>query len=120
MQKNLVGFINSLHKDSPNAWVTNLFISCGDIGPGFYIEHGFSTIIYAKSIGSNFHVNQNVTIGTGRGGNPTIGNNVRIGANSVIIGNISVADNVKVGAGAVLNFEVPAGSTVVSQKARVL
>jgi acetyltransferase-like isoleucine patch superfamily enzyme len=101
-------------------FVSNLYLSCEDIGPGFYIEHGFSSIVYAKKIGSNFWLNQNVTIGTGRGGNPTIGDDVRVGANSVIIGGFTVNDKVKVGAGTVLNFEVPAGSTVVSQKPRVI
>ncbi|WOD06203.1 hypothetical protein [Marinomonas sp. GJ51-6] len=117
---NILGGIIKIHGGSSNVWVTNLFLSCSDIGPGLYIEHGFSTIVFAKSIGKNFYINQNVTIGTGRGGNPTIGDNVRVGANSVIIGNIFVADDVKVGAGAVLNFEVPKGSTVISQKCRVI
>ncbi len=112
--------IIQIHGNSPSAWVSNLYLSCQDIGPGLYIEHGFSTIIFAKSIGRNFYVNQNVTIGTGKGGNPTICDNVRVGANSIIIGDILVPNGVKVGAGAVLNFEVPENSTVVSQRARVI
>ncbi|HCG6647462.1 TPA: hypothetical protein NJ228_002424 [Vibrio parahaemolyticus] len=117
---NIVHRLMNIHSNQENVWVNNLYISCENIGPGLYIEHGFSTIIFAKSIGENFYVNQNVTIGTGKGGNPTIGNNVRCGANSVVIGDIFVADNVKIGAGAVLNFEVPADSTVVPQKVRVI
>lgn len=119
-EKNLVNELIKITGNGPNVYVTNLYISCQDIGSGFYIEHGFSSIIYAKKIGKNFWVNQNVTIGTGKGGNPSIGDEVRVGANSVIIGNINVSDNVRLGAGAVLNFEVPAGSTVVNQKCRVI
>ena len=120
IDNDIVAKITKLHKGAEHAWVKSLFISCGDIGPGFYIEHGFSTIIFAKSIGKNFHVNQNVTIGTGKGGHPTIADSVKVGANGVIIGDIYVPNGVTIGAGAVLNFDVPPGSTVVSQKARVL
>ncbi|MCK5536712.1 MAG: hypothetical protein KAI79_07785, partial [Bacteroidales bacterium] len=77
--KNSSDLIHKFNKSAGNGnylYVTNLYISCQDIGAGFYIEHGFSTIIFAKKIGKNFRVNQNVTIGTGKGGNPSIGDNV--------------------------------------------
>ena len=38
----------------------------GGIGGGMCIFHGYSTIVYAKSIGKNFTVYQNVTIGRGK------------------------------------------------------
>ena len=101
-------------------YVSNLFISCDEIGPGFYIEHGFSTVIYAKEIGKNFWVNQNVTIGSGKGGCPVIGDDVSVSAHGLVFGGINVASGVTVGAGAILNFEVPEGSTVVMQKSRVI
>ena len=117
------GLLNKLVQIVGNhAWlyVGNLFISCDEIGPGFYIEHGFSTVIYAKTIGENFWVNQNVTIGSGNGGNPIIGDDVSVRAHGLVFGGISIANGVTVGAGAVLNFEVPEGSTVVMQKPRVI
>ncbi|TLM80008.1 hypothetical protein ACONUD_01145 [Microbulbifer harenosus] len=116
----LLSRFRSVVGSSPWMFVTNLFVSCDNVGPGFYIEHGFSTVIFAKSIGKNFWVNQNVTIGSGKGGNPTILDNVSVRANSVVIGNITVANGVVVGAGAILNFDVPEGSKVVMQKPRVL
>jgi len=67
---NVITKILTIHGHSPSAWVSNLYLSCEDIGPGLYIEHGFSTIVFAKTIGKNFHINQNVTIGSGKGGNP--------------------------------------------------
>ncbi|MEL0649169.1 WcbI family polysaccharide biosynthesis putative acetyltransferase [Pseudoalteromonas agarivorans] len=120
LDTNILHEVVKLAGNTPTLFVSNLYLSCKDIGPGLYIEHGFSTIVFAKSIGKNFWVNQSVTIGTGKDGYPTIGDDVRIGANSVVIGGFKVNDRVKVGAGAVLNFEVPVGSTVVAQKPRVL
>lgn len=46
---------------------------------------------------------QGVTIGSVRGkGAPSIGNNVVISANSLILGNINIGDNVMIGAGSVV------------------
>ncbi len=101
-------------------FVNNLYISCASIGPGLYIEHGFSSVIYANSIGRNFHVNQMVTIGQNRGGIPTIGDNVSVYSHAVVMGPISVGNHVKVGAGAVLFESVGPNVTVVSQKPRYI
>lgn len=117
------GVVNGLSKIIDGKqwlYVTNLYIQSHDIGPGFYIEHGFSTIILAKKIGKNFWVNQNVTIGNGPQGSPVIGDNVSVRANAVVFGGFPVANNVVVGAGAVLNKAVPEGSVVVSQPCRIL
>ena len=57
------------------------------IGPGFYLEHSFSTIISARSIGKNCQINQQVTIGHTEKGSPTIGDNVRIFAGAIVFGN---------------------------------
>ena len=46
-----------------------------------------------------------------------IGDNVYIGANSVIIGEIHIGNNVKIGAGAVVVDDVPDDSVVVGPKA---
>jgi serine O-acetyltransferase len=43
--------------------MNTLFIYTKDIGPGLYIQHGFATIISAKSIGKDCWINQQVTIG---------------------------------------------------------
>ena len=68
-------------------------------------------------IGKNVQICSNVVIGTRGGGSPVIGNNVYIGANSVIIGEIHIGNNVKIGAGAVVVDDVPDGSVVVGPKA---
>jgi serine O-acetyltransferase len=101
-------------------FVNNLYISCPEIGPGFYIEHGFSTIIYARKIGENFRVNQNVTIGTNHGGNPVIKDNVSIYTGAIVLGSIVVSNNVKIGAGAVVISDIPENATVVPAKSRII
>lgn len=101
-------------------FVSNLYLSCPEIGSGLYVEHGFSSVMYAKKIGENFRVNQNVTVGSNKGGMPSIGNDVSIYTHAVVVGPVCIGDNVKIGAGAVVVDDIPSHSTVVPQKPRVL
>lgn len=94
-----------------------LEINTLQIGGGIYIQHGTSTIITARSIGNNFWVNQNVTVGYRGDGCPLIGNNVRIGTGAVVLGPITIGDNVNIGAGAIVMKDVPSNTTVVSPHA---
>lgn len=80
------------------------------IGTGFQVWHGSGLIINHQSIiGNNVLLRHCTTIGNkGKGtGVPIIGNNVEIGANSVIIGEISIGDNVIIGAGSVVTKSIP-------------
>lgn len=98
-----------------------LVIDCPNIGPGFFIQHGFATIIKARRIGSNFWVNQQVTVGyAGKDRFPTIGNNVRIAAGAKVLGEVNVGDNVTVGANAVVVKNVPSNCTVVGVPAHII
>ena len=91
-----------------------LFIrkSC-NIGPGLFIQHGYSTDINAD-IGKDCWINQQVIIGyrdeTER--RPTIGNNVKVFAGAKVLGNITIGDNVMIGANAVVVKDVPANCVV--------
>ena len=89
-------------------------------GHSLFIQHGFATIIYAKSIGHHFFVNQQVTIGFGGDGNPTIGNNVSVRAGAKIIGNVTIGDDVIIGANAVVIKDVPSHSVVVGVPGRII
>lgn len=90
------------------------------IGKGCHFEHPFATIINAQSIGDNFEVRNNVTIGAKGKGCPVIKNNVIINSNSVVIGEIVVGNNVEVGAGTVLTKSVPDNCVVVGNPAYIL
>lgn len=99
----------------------SLYISTKNIGSGLLIGHGFSTIIVAKSIGENCWINQQVTIGYRNTPTPPIiGNNVRVGAGAIVIGEIEIGDNSVIGAGAVVTKSVPANSVVVGNPAILL
>jgi serine O-acetyltransferase len=73
------------------------------IGHSFYIGHFGGIIINANVIiGDNCNISQGVTIGVSgfeeKRGVPTLGNEVYIGANSVLAGKISIGNNVLIGA----------------------
>lgn len=93
-----------------------------DIGTGLFISHGFSTIIVATSIGKNCWINQQVTVGYNDWlkSPPTIGNNVRIGAGAIVVGDILIGDNSFIGAGAVVAKDVPENCVVVGNPAFIL
>ena len=98
-----------------------LNISAINLGGGCYIQHGFSTIIAARSVGENLWVNQCVTIGYSNATDcPTIGNNVTIGAGAKVIGNVRVGDNAIIGANAVVVKDVPANAVVGGIPAKIL
>ncbi|WP_429394402.1 serine O-acetyltransferase [Mucilaginibacter lappiensis] len=100
--------------------MNTLFIHTQDIGPGLYIQHGFATIITAKSIGKDCWINQQVTIGFNGADSPVIKDNVTIRAGAKVIGNVTVGGNSIVGANAVVVKNVPGNSTVVGVPAYII
>lgn len=95
------------------------------IGKRFFIDHGVGVVIGETSvIGDDVTIYQGVTLGgTGKEKgkrHPTIGNNVVIGAEAIILGNITIGDNSRIGAGAVVTKSVPQNSTAVGNPARMV
>ena len=95
------------------------------IGPGFFIDHGMGVVIGETSeIGENVTIYQGVTLGgTGRDRgkrHPTLGDHVVVGAGAKVLGNIRLGNNVKVGAGSVVVHAVPENCTVVGVPAEIV
>ncbi|MBI5411009.1 MAG: serine O-acetyltransferase [Nitrospirae bacterium] len=107
-------------------WLTGIEIHpAAKIGKGFFIDHGMGVVIgETTEIGDYVTLFQGVTLGgTGkeRGKrHPTLGNHVVVGAGAKILGGIKVGDNVKIGANSVVLKSVPANSTVIGVPARVI
>ena len=98
-----------------------LFIEARDIGGGLYIQHGFSTMIAAESIGENCWINQQVTIGyKDRTSAPVIGDNVMITSGAKVLGNITVGSGAIIGANAVVVKDVAPNAVMGGIPARVL
>lgn len=85
---------------------------------GLRIVHGFPSVLSARSIGRNFEFYQNVTVGWGRDGNPTIGDNVSIYAGAVVAGNIHIGNNVKITANSFVRKDVPNNTLVFGNPAQ--
>ena len=88
------------------------------IGRRFFIDHGMSVVIgETTEIGDDVSIYQGVTLGgtgkdTGKR-HPTIGDRVIVSSGAKVLGPFKVGNDVKIGAGSVVLKEVPDGCTVV-------
>src|ERR1700733_2925135 len=90
------------------------------IGPGIFFPHTSGTVIGASKIGSSVTIFQGVTLGARQidmkydlALRPELGDFVVVGAGAKVLGGITLGDNVRVGANSVLLRSVPADVTVV-------
>jgi putative colanic acid biosynthesis acetyltransferase WcaB len=91
------------------------------IGPGLRLYHGTGLVIHeAAVLGSHCALRHCTTIGmkNGPADCPSIGNNVDIGSNSVVLGSIRIGDNAVIGAGSVVLHDVAPGDVVAGNPAR--
>jgi serine O-acetyltransferase len=100
-------------------------LSQANIGEGFYIAHHGTIVVNPLAvIGKNCNISQGVTIGkanTGpKAGVPVIGDYVYIGPGAKIFGNIRIGNNVAIGANSVVTNDVPDNGVVVGVPARVV
>ena len=107
-------------------WITGVEIHPGAvIGRRFFIDHGMGVVIgETAQIGDDCTLYHGVTLGgtTWKKGkrHPTLGNNVVIGAGAKILGPIILGDDVRVGSNSVVVKSVDNAQTVGGVPARVL
>lgn len=98
--------------------------SSASIGKNFKIGYGgMGVVIHHNSIiGDNVTIAQNVTVGRNFGDNyvPKIGNDVYIGAGSIVFGEIEIGNNVIIGSNSVINKSIPDNCTVVGNPFRII
>lgn len=105
---------------------TNIDIHPGaTIGRRFFIDHGAGVVIgETAEIGDDVTLYHGVTLGRtswSKGKrHPTLGNGVLVGAGAKILGPITLGDNVRVGANSVVVKDVPANRTVVGIPGRIV
>jgi serine O-acetyltransferase len=92
-----------------------------EIGPGLII-HTFSCVhVLVKRMGHSCTINQGVSLANVRGsGRPTIGNNCYFGAGCKVMGGVTLGDNVVVAANSLVITDVPSGCTVMGVPARII
>jgi len=103
-----------------SAWVP----SSAKIGKNVKLGYwGLGIVIHSNTeIGDNCLIGQNVTIGRNFGDKrvPIIGNNVYIGAGSVVFGEIIIGDNVIIGSNSIVNKNIPSNTTVAGNPFKII
>ena len=95
------------------------------IGRRFFIDHGMGIVIgETAEVGDDVLMYKGVVLGgtsldKGKR-HPTIGNDVVLGSNAIILGPIMIGECARIGSGAVVVKPVPADSTAVGVPARVV
>lgn len=96
-----------------------------EIGRRVFIDHGFGVVIGETTIiGDDVLIYQGVTLGgvslnQGKR-HPTIESNTVIGSGAKVLGNINIGENCKIGANSVVVKDVPHSSTAVGVPARII
>ena len=92
-----------------------------EIGPGLII-HTFSCVhVLVKRMGHSCTINQGVSLANVRGsGRPIIGNNCYFGAGCKVMGGVTLGDNVVVAANSLVISDVPSNCTVMGVPARII
>ena len=105
-------------------WLTGIEIHpAARIGRRLVIDHGMGVVIgETAEVGDDCYLYHQVTLGVARTASgkrhPTVRNNVIIGAGAKVLGPITIGDNARVGANSVVLDDVPPDVTVVGLPAR--
>ncbi|WP_022851229.1 serine O-acetyltransferase [Limisalsivibrio acetivorans] len=95
------------------------------IGKRFFIDHGMGVVVgETAEVGDDVTLYQGVTLGgvslKKEKRHPTIGDNVTVGAGSKVLGPFTVGENAKIGSNSVVVKEVPPNTTVVGIPGRAV
>ena len=96
-----------------------------EIGSDFFIDHGGGVVIGETSIiGNNVTIYQGVVLGGVSNEpvkrHPTLGNNIVVGTGAKLLGPIKIGDDVRIGANSVVVNDVPPNSVVVGVPGRIV
>jgi len=95
------------------------------IGRRFFIDHGMGVVIGATAVvGDDVMLYHGVTLGgrslsRGTKRHPTVGDRVTIGAGARVLGDIEIGDDVQIGANSVVVKPVPAGAVATGIPAQI-
>jgi serine O-acetyltransferase len=90
------------------------------IGKSLMIYHGFGLVVNGGSvIGDNVKLQHGVTLAIKDGKNPIIGDNVVISPGSKIIG-VNIGNNVLIGANSVVTKDIPDNAIIAGVPAKIL
>ncbi|MBI3091177.1 MAG: serine O-acetyltransferase [Candidatus Tectomicrobia bacterium] len=95
------------------------------LGAGLFIDHGMGVVIgETAEVGENCTLYHGVTLGGTRLAkekrHPTVGDNVVIGVGAKVLGNLKIGDNSRIGANSVVIRDVPPNSTAVGIPSKVV
>lgn len=94
------------------------------IGRRFFIDHGAGVVVgETAEIGHDVHLYQGVVLGgvtlQKKKRHPTIGDNVMIGAGTIVLGPIHIGPGARIGAASLVVHEVPPHAVAVGVPARI-
>ena len=78
---------------------------------------------FLKKCGKGVYLRQGVTVGSNgkpKTRNPILGENIKFGANSIVIGPITIGNNVTIAAGAVVTKDIPDNCVVAGVPAKII
>ena len=96
-----------------------------EIGSEFFIDHGAGVVIgETAEIGNNVTLYAGVVLGgtslEKKKRHPTLGNNIVVGTGAKLLGPIKIGDNVRIGANSVVIDDVPPNSVVVGVPGKIV